>query len=788
MDTSDTYGNVDSGNVEDLDSLVVAKEAFDVELEISTNRFVSVQNNVIVGEDAGSKGTVTLNSDAKLEVGGDLTIGASGEGILDTNGGDVTVGGSLQIGDAGMVDMDGGKLSVSGDQLGLIHDYLHSGDDKIVPNLDMATYAIFDVTNDVTIVRGPPGDEGSGGVVRSASCPTSGELLLTYEDGDTLELTASSTLCALVEVDTAAYEISSVKLKLKPVARSYSGNSWEAYAGDHSSLGIDCSGSTCQMSPPAPKTGRALLLKTYSPPSYSPDDLSARFLEKVTFGPTREEIAAFNDPESWVSNQMDIADITSHRAFFRERLTSWHSESSYHALLHANPCEEGARYRRYAFLPTDHDRIMEVQTSPVNSALTILSVDGITRTVVEGPVQYGEDDTIDGELDDGTYILCGWWEEVEGTHTRVQMKSCESCSCKHMWVNGVYGNPAVRFDDDHQPDSPVIDLGNDYQYVLTDSFRYSDFENNLLELTTTLPVSGCSEIVPGAPEAGHIGSTTNGNGEVEYWIHSTSFEVQTNTLDQPLDDGGKFVMDQSSSAPFERQRAVCSNVPRNFLNEDHCVLSTDACFNEEGGDTDIDLDEDTIRQFYIATGGASGTDTLYVYAAQGMWNELGNPMKPEENKPTPCTPGERSRWIPTSDCSGGTSVGDGTRDIFADLLQYSPDTSNEYMRDIFFPVAGTTCDEGDDTAFDFKKVQVGSQCWEHVHPDYLNIYGKSTGRQQLLVLSLNDSKCALRIVFFIIVFNYWVENHPGGPDKIMHFADVEESAFLTFPSWHDMWR
>ena len=38
------------------------------------------------------------------------------------------------------------------------------------------------------------------------------------------------------------------------------------------------------------------------------------------------------------------------------------------------------------------------------------------------------------------------------------------------------------------------------------------------------------------------------------------------------------------------------------------------------------------------------------------------------------------------------------------------------------------------------------------------------------------------------VFNYWVDNHPGGADKIQAFGDVDKSVFLTFPGWHDMPR
>jgi T5SS/PEP-CTERM-associated repeat protein len=441
MDTSNTYGNVASGNVEGLTSLTVASSATNVELEVSAGLTVSVQTNVMIGENADSSGIITLNLGAKLDVTGDLTVGGAGAGTLDTNGGEVIIKGALQIGASGVVDMNGGKIIVFGDQLEHIHDYLHSGADQIVPNINMATYAIYDLTDDVTVVRGPapaptpnptdlptnaptpnptnaatqnptapPTAGGGGGVVRSASCPPSGETVLTYEEGDTLELTASSSLCTLVEVDLAAYEIASTKLALKPVARSYSNAPWEAYAGVYSTLEISCSSSSCQMSPKVPEMGRALILKTYSAPSYSSNDLSARFLEKGTFGPTREEIASFTSPEAWMSSQVEMSDITSHRAFFRERLTHWHAESSYHALLHTNPCQEGARYRRYAFLPTDNDHFMEVSPSPFNTSLTVLSVDGMMRTVIEGPVQYGGSDSIWGDLGPGSYKICGWWE------------------------------------------------------------------------------------------------------------------------------------------------------------------------------------------------------------------------------------------------------------------------------------------------------------------------------------------------------------------------------------------
>ena len=200
--------------------------------------------------------------------------------------------------------------------------------------------------------------------------------------------------------------------------------------------------------------------------------------------------------------------------------------------------------------------------------------------------------------------------DIEGVHTRVEIKLCASCDCEELWVNGVYGNPPVTFHPDHPPPVAAIDLGNDYMHVLTDSYPYSDYQNNLLELTSIVSGEGCTDIVPGAPEFGYYGFTTNGQGEVEYWIHSTSFLLQSNTLEQPLDDGGRSVVNMTASAPYSRQRAVCSNVPRTFLNEDHCVLSNDACFIQEGGDASLEINEENLRKIYVASGNGTA-ETKY---------------------------------------------------------------------------------------------------------------------------------------------------------------------------------
>jgi len=756
MNNPDTYCNVDTGNARVL-SLTVAESATNVELEVSQANQLLVDSNVIVGENMGSTGKIVVGQDAQLVVGGALAIGGGGAGNLQVKGGKVSVDGEFSIGTSGSVELtDSAELHVQGNHLNAFQSYL--GNNQVVPNNGMETYAILDVTKNMTIVRGTAASDGGGGgggggsgTVRSYSCPASGETVMTYQEGDVLDLAKSSNLCTLVEVRSAGLTGSSV-LGLKPVGRSYSGNDWENYSGPYGASPFDCSsGSSCQISPPVPPEGNTYILKTYATPSFTTKETSARFLEKGTFGPRRSEIDSFTSPEEWVSTQLKMSTITSHRAFFRERVTHWHTESTYHNLLHTEPCNEGARYRKYAFIPTDNDRFIKIETSTVNASKAILSIDGVTRTIADKPIGWGGSSTVDGVLSDGEYEVCSF-RDLEGVHTEVRIIPFPGAGCKDLWVGGIYGNPPIQFDDDHLPDNPTIDLDGNFVHVLDERFVWSDAEHNLLQLTSAMNVTNCPNIVAGAPEAAYIGTTSNG-GDVEYWIHSPSLMLMTNTLDQPLIDGGKAAITKTESAPFERMRAVCSNAPRTFLNEDYCVLSDEGCMREEGDDVDILLNTEHLELMHTVTGGPGGQETKYVYAAIGQRND------PDEGLPSPCTPNARSRWVPIANCTGGPTVQTDTQNAFVTLLRFSSDQMNPFLRDIFFFASGTTCNPLDVNTFDFK-VNVDGQCWQNVHPDYLNVY----------------------------VFNYWVDKHPGGPDKIKQFADVNQTFYLTFPSWHSMDR
>jgi hypothetical protein len=232
-------------------------------------------------------------------------------------------------------------------------------------------------------------------------------------------------LCTLVDVSSDADAIGSENVGLKPVVRSYNGYDWETYAGDYAKVHVDCSNtpdatatknllnipsdsSSCLVALPQPSEGRKYVLKSYqhSLPNDHIDQAS-RFLEKVTFGPTRTEIHALaasssdvtfvNAAAGWIAKQMQLP-VTSHRQYFRERSTNWRAVSSQMGLVHtSNPCEAGSRYRRFAFLMNDRGRTIKITTSFSNPSKKILSVDGQIRTVVDGPVGIqGEGDLPDG--------------------------------------------------------------------------------------------------------------------------------------------------------------------------------------------------------------------------------------------------------------------------------------------------------------------------------------------------------------------------------------------------------
>jgi hypothetical protein len=204
--------------------------------------------------------------------------------------------------------------------------------------------------------------------------------MLDRSQGNTvfLQISASNSLCTLVEM-SPNYEI-------KPVGRSYNGFEWEQYAGDFSSLTFTCVSNECSVDLPEPEAGKEYYLTSFAH-SLNPNDVAARFLEKTTFGPTKADIALF---QSFVSSadyleEQFSKDMTSHRAYWRSKVGDWRALTNTATTLYANPCDTGARYRKYAIIRDDYRRYMQIETVGAMVAVSVggnYNGDYFVRTVV----------------------------------------------------------------------------------------------------------------------------------------------------------------------------------------------------------------------------------------------------------------------------------------------------------------------------------------------------------------------------------------------------------------------
>ncbi|KAL3922848.1 MAG: hypothetical protein SGILL_001983 [Bacillariaceae sp.] len=579
--------------------------------------------------------------------------------------------------------------------------------------------------------------------IEKITCPPAGAdpILVDVSFGTVLDIdvySATDSVCALVEMGVSA--TNEPTDGLVPVGRSYSGFDWEASAGHFAAYDWKCtSGNSCTVYLPDPAMGRSYMLITYEHThSYTQYDAIARFLEKTTFGPTRDEIfdGSFPGKEAWVQEQFDLP-ASSHRQYFRERMTNWQPQTSEFGLVRAEPCDVGARFRKYTFLKTDRDRWVSFEESPFDSNKVLLYMNGVLANVLEKPIQYEKDKVLhDLDISRSYYVYSN---PVEGIGGRVRFYVTDVDgvnSARSMLFGGLYGNPAIWFDDDHLSlvEDLVVSLeSGSYTEVMTQYFWYGNAE--MLHLTSQLAEDQCNmtdDAILGFPDRLVLGRTLF-NGTDEYWVHTTAYLTQQNDFEQPLVDGGKKAVDLTKDAPNEEKhlRAFCSSAPRTFLNEDTCILSDNACYPKEGSDKDIDLTEKNLEKIYTVTGGEGGAETRYVYIITGLRNEQpdGMPMSMcdmgmEMNgdtplMPYPCMPGVRSRWMKRpmteTNCTGGTEWEDSTKAIFEDLLQTSTDP-NPYLTDVFFPLVGTTCDDLDAEEFDFK-IEIDGTCYENTHPD-----------------------------------------------------------------------
>ena len=407
-------------------------------------------------------------------------------------------------------------------------------------------------------------------------------------------------LCTLLEVLIDPDINNDRDLQLKPIGRSYNGQGWEPYHSHYfgtNSVPLSCSDQSnnsegdCLIVLPPLSVGRKYVLKSYEY-SIGKRDEAARFLERTTFGATTLEINAFvddgNSPIDWVENQLKLP-ITSHRQFFRERATNWHGETTWMGGLAFRPCQRGAQYRKFVFVSKDIGRELSISTSSVDSNYKVLSVGGHVRSVIPGRVKRFISNDNKPVVPDGSYEICFIPNEFVGSRVVLRVDG----SCEHaVHFDGVPGNPIIKLDEQHIGLADALVTIDDQNTVPAMAQFFDEGDTQIKELINDIvddDENSCSLNPTGTPEIVTIASVGN-----TLWIHTPSFQLQENQLDYPLVDGGKAAMVETTNAPDDRMHVRCANAPRSFLNEDHCVLSKNACSITRNNNDGIDNDSESV--------------------------------------------------------------------------------------------------------------------------------------------------------------------------------------------------
>lgn len=235
-------------------------------------------------------------------------------------------------------------------------------------------------------------------------------------------------------------------------------------------------------------------------------------------------------------------------------------------------------------------------------------------------------------------------------------------------------------------------------------------------------------------------------------MYDPRLKLEDNTLDTSISDGG------GMTQALTGQKTKCANAPRTFLNEESCALSfsTSACGAGSAPQLKIELSSENLSLLHDMTG-------QYVYGVLGLpvVDFQGTALQ------SPCTPGLRSRWEIKSveECPNPTILEAETNATLTHLLLQTSD-NNPYIKDINFPTHGYSCGPSNTASLAEVQIVIGSNCYEHVHPEHLSVYD----------------------------FSYWsLENtHPGNmvammenkPNPIKKWMDIDGSVFLRYPAFH----
>jgi hypothetical protein len=188
------------------------------------------------------------------------------------------------------------------------------------------------------------------------------------------------------------------------------------------------------------------------------------------------------------------------------------------------------------------------------------------------------------------------------------------------------------------------------------------------------------------------------NASPHYYRHDPRIQTLGNTLSSPA---------AATSTSLDGQS--CPTAPKTFVNEASCQLVS-ACSPLVYSSATFTLDAENLRKFYTAGG-------LFVYALSGL-----QISSVDGSRKSPCN-SAGTRWASLAGPCGAeeTALDDETKALIADKIRSSGDATNHLVRNID-KVTGDCTTELDGVSAIGSKVEVDGVCWQHVHPQHLNVY------------------------------------------------------------------
>ena len=245
------------------------------------------------------------------------------------------------------------------------------------------------------------------------------------------------------------------------------------------------------------------------------------------------------------------------------------------------------------------------------------------------------------------------------------------------------------------------------------------------------------------------------SGEWLQWTPTILLEDNGPSInDPPGNRTAKVLVDGGGEAfVITDEKLKCSNVRRSFINEETCFLSTlsTACSaTNPVGEVIMTMNTTLVVDLFDLTG-------REVYAIKGLVME--------SRMESPCAK-TRSRWVAErgATCPAPSALGANTITVLTNAIIASTN-KNEYVTDVDRPSTAlcNAVDWDQDSDPIHIQLQVGPDCYTHVHPDHLNVYD----------------------------FTGWVTNHPGGSYHITKWSQGWESHpgwYLNFPFYGNTTR